>query len=861
MKKAVPDGRLAIPPLPPRHVSRPRLLAALDTCVERPLTLLAAGPGSGKSVLLSDWAMARDTRPAWLSLDRDDNDPNHFWLAIAAAMRVAGLPGGADPSTSTGPSDVLEPFLRAGGDAPIVVVLDDAHVLTNRRVLHGLDECVRRWGGQLRLIIAARSDPLLALPRYRLAGQMSELRAADLAMTDDEAHALLGAHNVHLPQHEFDVLTARTEGWAAGLRLSAMSMEGTDRPADFVTEFALDQGSIGEYLMDEVLDRQPDDVRQLLIETSFLGVVNGPLAEAVTGLPSAGDMLAELSRTNSFVVPADRTASSYRYHQLLSEILHYLLRREAPERRTELLHRAARWYVGDGNLVQAMQHAVAGNDWLYAAHSLVNGGFAHAVVERLDLAPLTGESLAQATDIDSGRHPEVIVAQAALLAYDGHHEQARAELDRFAAWMGEGELEDGLKTTAALTELLIARARNDVRVADTWAARLLADAPSAGLAAATRFEQASAHFYGRAHDTVEPLLRLAAADARRADRPALELDCLAQLAHVNAFWGRFRTSRADERAARAVMQRHPTLAAPTTMFVAAAERSLAKAEFVAAHEEVRQAALMPVDSRDRDLSAEILMLQTSLYTSAGRFVEARQVTSSAPGSPDGLVGDYQLAYIAGVETALGRPNAAVRLLREHETRTPASVTSVALGRAHLARGDLDQAAAAIRPVLTASGPPSIRMDLIEALITDAQIAHARCDDESRAVESLVRALELADGEFVLPFVQVTADLAELRQRHPCLIERWPHTPDAGLDPSALDGVGDAVARPGLSEQLTDRERAVLRWLATTMSTNEIADELCLSVNTVKTHVAAIYRKLAAARRRDAVLRARELELL
>ena len=271
---------------------------------------------------------------------------------------------------------------------PLVVIIDDAHLLTHPDILDGLDRLARGWHQGLRLVLAARSDPLLPLHKYRLAGQMAELRAADLAMTPAEIREVLAVHGVSLPKREVDVLVARTEGWAAGVRLSAMRMEGTERPADFVSQLALDAGSIGEYLVDEVLQRLPDDHRRLLVETSFLDEVTGPLADAVTGMTGCEDMLASLTRDNSFVIPLDPMRTRYRYHQLFGEILRYLLQRREGQAVCQLKTRAAAWFEREGDLGSAMYWAVQADDGPRVASLLARGGLAHALVHRQDLSGL-----------------------------------------------------------------------------------------------------------------------------------------------------------------------------------------------------------------------------------------------------------------------------------------------------------------------------------------------------------------------------------------------------------------------------------------------------------------------------------------
>ena len=328
MPQAMRDSRLTVPQLPPRHVPRPRLLAELDDAAGSPLTLLSAGPGAGKTVLLTDWARRGGLRVAWLNPTAADADPSRFWRLLVSALRDCdGAEQGAPVVTPWGAGiDLVQALFSAAPESatPLVVIIDDAHVLTHPEVLEGLDSLIR--AGQqpgLRLVLAARSDPLLPLHRYRLAGQMRELRAADLAMTPAEITEVLTVHGVSLGERDSGILAARTEGWAAGVRLSAMRMEGATYPEDFVSELALDPGSIGEYLVDEVLRQQPEAQRRMLIETSFLDEVTGPLADAVTGLDGCGDMLADLARENSFVIPLDAAQTRFRYHQLFAEILRY----------------------------------------------------------------------------------------------------------------------------------------------------------------------------------------------------------------------------------------------------------------------------------------------------------------------------------------------------------------------------------------------------------------------------------------------------------------------------------------------------------------------------------------------------------
>ena len=392
MSNAMRDSRVCVPRLPLRHVPRPRLLAELDYATDRPLTLLSAGPGAGKTVLLTDWVRRGGARVAWLTPTAADAEPRRFWRLLESALRdgdgVESGPLAATPR-AVGVDLVQALFSRVPEpEARLVVVIDDAHLLTHPDVLAGLDSLIRGWQPGLRLILAARSDPLLPLHRYRLAGQMHELRAADLAMTPAEIAEVLSAHGVTLAARDFSILAARTEGWAAGVQLSAMRMEGTEYPADFVSELALDPGSIGEYLVNEVLRRQPEPQRRLLIETSFLDEVTGSLADAVTGMTGCGDMLVGLARENAFVIPLDAAQDRYRYHELFAEILRYLLQRQQRQAIRILQERAAAWFEGSGDLGNAIYWAGKAGNRHHVARLLARGGFAHAFVHRQDLSGL-----------------------------------------------------------------------------------------------------------------------------------------------------------------------------------------------------------------------------------------------------------------------------------------------------------------------------------------------------------------------------------------------------------------------------------------------------------------------------------------
>jgi len=870
MGNAVRDSRVMVPQLPPRHVSRARLLAELDIAADLPLTLLSAGPGSGKTVLLTDWVRRGTARIAWLTPTPADAEPRRFWRLLESALREAhGAERGPQAATPRGAGvDLIQTlFSRMPDSAQLVVIVDDAHVLTHSDVLEGLDSLIRGWQPGLRLILAARSDPVLPLHRYRLAGQMHELRASDLAMTPAEITEVLAVHGVTLPARDFDRFVLRTEGWVAGVRLSAMRMEGTQSPADFVSELALDRGSIGEYLVNEVLLRQPEPQRRLLIETSFLEEVTGPLAHAVTGMTGCGDMLADLARENSFVIALDASQERYRYHQLFAEILRCLLQRHMRQAMRGLQGRAAGWFEANGNLGNAVYWAVRAGNRHHVAKLMARGGFAHAFVHRQDLSGLGLRDLLplrRPVAASALRAAEFVVASSAIEAVFADADSAARKLGRVPSPKLDEILTDpDLLVTSDLVELVLGQKAFDAGAVDAAAHRLLGRSdgmsapPTPGLRAAVLLAQASTHLWHGRHEDVAALLDMALAEAQRDRIPGLEVEVLGMMAFVGSYWSR--TNHADDAAQRAhALRKHNDLGIPPALELAAALRSLIAGDLGGRAPAIQRILLPDVVGSDPGLSAALVLGQASVLVAAGEVNEARILLQEIDRRIPPMLVILRDNMVADLETSLGRPRSALRLLRKYRGGEMAILTAMPRARAYLALSDLRSAQDCVRSVLATPSTQTGRFALVEAMLCDAQIAQ-RSDDPGRALEILIRALEVARGEIVLPFLHVKDTFSGLLTRHSTVAGQWP-VPAPRLPAEPVSGSATVASRE-LPGPLTQRELTILRFLATSMSASEIADELCLSVNTVKTHLAAIYRKLAVGRRREAVLRARELELV
>ncbi|HST64292.1 MAG TPA: LuxR C-terminal-related transcriptional regulator [Mycobacteriales bacterium] len=869
----VTDLRFSVPFLPPQHLPRPRLLATVDAARSSALTLVSAGAGAGKTVLLTDWAQRLDTPVVWLALTRADNDPRRFWRLLLEGGRTAGQVYPPAAWTSGRTVELLDFVLgRAPPSQPrLQVVLDDAHVLTDPQVLDGLDRIIRRWPHRIRLLATARSDPLLPLHRYRLAGQVCEIRAADLAMTVPEARDLLHAHGLALREDDLRTLVDRTEGWSAGLRLAALRMRGAGRPADFVADLAIDQSSVGEYLTEEVLAVQPESVRRLLIETSFLDQVSGPLADAITGADDGEAVLTALARNNSFVIPLDAGRTVFRYHQLFREMLRHLAAREPAELVRSRYLAAAECFREHDDLSSALRWTIRSRDPGAIRSLLVHAGLAEVFVSRPEIAPDEVRGLGDAVsaeDAPAPEGPEADVARWAVAALAADTATAPAELARLPP-LGDGpeSVAADLRVTASLAELILGQKAGDIDRLDAAAERLLTepelsapvrDVP--GLRASVLLAQARSRFTAGRLPEVEPLLHRALLTLETDQAPEVELDVVSMLAFVCVSAGRPRQAEDALDRAAALLAGRPELTRPVILDLAVARHAEVAADLTAMGAAVGRVLAAGPIYPDNGTAATVAFVQASYLAAVGDLPAARTVlrdNRALNSGTVGLLGIMRDCALAEVEVRLGRPQSALRLLDRHRRPPFDVIAGLPAATAYLALGDLRRAEASVRTVLSTPSPfVSLRLT-VEALLCEAAIA-VRRGAESQAAEMLDRALQMTDGDLALPFVRSADTFAPLLARHPTVAARWP---------AAVSGPVPAVVRPPrtggreLADPLTSREQAVLRLMATSMSTVDMAEELHLSVNTVKTHLASIYRKLGVGRRREAVLQARDNELL
>ena len=369
-------------------VQRRQLFERLEVTPPGGLALVCASAGSGKTMLLRSWLEVSGERPAWVSVARDEHDAQRFWLSVIDGLAAAG-PEGAVGRVTPAPRfsgealvDQLLSDLTLLED-PVVLVVDDLHELHAPDALRLLERFLTRVPPTLRIVLATREEPQLGLHHMRVAGALAEVRADDLRFSAEETRRLLEASGIALSDEGVALLCDRTEGWAAGLRLAAISLAGHPDPERFVTEFSGSERTVAGYLLAEVLERQPREVRELLLCTSLLDRVSGPLADFLTGASRSERTLQSLADANAFVTALDAGRSWFRYHHLFADFLRLELRRATPELIGPLHGRASQWHEEHGDVVEAIRHAQAAADWPRAARLLADNFIDFMVLGRM----------------------------------------------------------------------------------------------------------------------------------------------------------------------------------------------------------------------------------------------------------------------------------------------------------------------------------------------------------------------------------------------------------------------------------------------------------------------------------------------
>jgi LuxR family transcriptional regulator, maltose regulon positive regulatory protein len=878
-----------VAPAAPRLIDRGDLLAALDRAATRKVTIISASAGSGKTSLLRAWAgrPGQPRRLAVLQVQRDQHDDQQFWLALLGAVRQAtGADSGAEPPAATPDFNapamagrVLAELAEARGG--VTLVIDDLHELTSPEALAQLTRLLTSLPVQAHAILTTRHDVRLGLHQLRLAGELAEIRAADLRFSERETRELLDASGIMLSEAGVALLYQRTEGWAAGLRLAALSLAGHPDPERFVAEFSGTDRTVAEYLLAEMLNRQPPDVQDLLLRTSLLDRVNGELADLLTGRPGSERILLDLTDANAFVESLDPERVWFRYHHLLADFLRLELRRTLPAEVPVLHRRAAGWFIRQGQVVNAVRHTQAAGDWPGAARLLADQSFSLM----LDGQAQTMQALVRAFPPGED-HPELALVRAMGDLAQGRLDEAAAHLAVAEAHVRTmpPDRQRRLRVAVASLQLSLARRRGDL-AGVVEQARFLASpvtgpsdediALGSDLRAVALMNLGTAEAWTLGLPDAERHLREGAVLAREIGRPYLEVGCLAQLAFAYIFHGAampktdsFATTQRRCREAIALAERYgwgtEPVIAPALMTLAGT--LVWTGEFDEAERWLRHAERALQTDTGPDIT--LLLHQTAgiLYAGRGRRHEALQEFGTAEDLASQLAGSQALAsqmtgWLLATQARLGMAGEArAALAALDDERASSGEIRNACAAICLADGDPAAALAAVTDVLNGTAPVLGYVTGVEAQLL-AGLAHRELGDLRAASQAAERALALAEPDrLILPFAMTgSAELLEALPRH--------QTAHAALLADILDvlhGSSPAARKQSPSppaEELSPGELKVLRYLPTNLSRPEIAGELSVSPNTVSAHIRSIYAKLGVRDRSSAVRRARELRLL
>ena len=879
-RPAVAHIRTAVPQLSALYLPRPRLSSFLDNIADGEVVLVSAPAGYGKTLLLADW-VTRHPRVAWLTLDRDDNADRRFWAGVLAALTtVADIPASNPvhtlelPDAPSSNPDFLATLIDglAAAPGPLLMVLDDVHELTHRHPLTGLANLIENRPPGLRMVLASRSDPPLRLGRLRLAGELRELRAPELAFTPDEAANVLARAEVRLSTQQRSVLHAETAGWPAALRLASLTLRETADPDAFLSDLTGNGQAISDYLVGEILSRLPGEVTEVLLAVSVCDAVTAPLAFALTERADAGDVLADLEQRTSLVAGYGAGKRWFRIHPLLRAQLFADLRRRRPDLIAVLHRRTLDWYAAVRRPLDALRHATLAED--------------PALIR------------------------DVLRRHGAVLATSGQHAEVSEVLGVVdTAGMLRGDVELMLVGVLAHMELGRADAADELltRVAARWPAE-----PEAPLVALRTLATARRSWYG------PPATTIAQPDVAPISSEKGELGVAGMLQRANVAMAAGGWAEADEIARAAVEQathegRHYLAARALT--IRGIVSGLRGAISSMLEHAVRANRTAPAQSW-RGTGSETFCLAMCVY---GAFLQGRpaealriadavqdiadQVSTGSLGEIDPLLpildvlraaarfdlGEHQVG-LDGMRAArarvvdglwLNRPAVALLALVEHDAALRLGLDAGArtvqewMQERAAGSGDLTyiraEAAAArigsdptaverardlLTPLLDGSSTPVMRWVPVAAWTLECVLA-LRSGNRPRTREALRRALADAERYGVLrPLINAPAELIDLLSRELGNL--------GGTDELAKQVL---AARRTLEQHrpagsgaptLTARETAVLDLLPGPLSLDEIADRLAVTTNTVKTHLTAIYAKLGVRSRREAVARGRIL---
>lgn len=879
--------KLYIPPLRPNLVPRPRLIESLNAGLNHKLTVISAPAGFGKTTLVTEWnrQIQPGTEVAWLSLDGSDNEVARFLTYLVAALQtidsdlgdaVVSLLGSPRPPPLENLITLLVNDLTTlSGRA--ILVLDDYHVISNLDIHQALTFLLDNLPPQLHLVLVSREDPVLPVHRLRGQGQVTEIHARELRFSEDEAaHFLNQTMGLNLIPEHIAVLERRTEGWVAGLQLAAISMQGIADRKDFIEAFAGDDRYVADYLIAEVIERQPPSIQDFLLKTAVLDRFTASLCDAVIGGEKGRDILHHLEQANLFIISLDNKREWYRYHHLFGQLLRYRLREEVGAEGIKQLHqRAAAWCIQNDLIEEALHHALAAEDFDTAAHliesvssPMIGRGEMKTVQNWIESLP---EEIVQ-------ERPRLGIALAWIFHMNEQGEAVEPLLQDAERALAGGRFD---QTTEAEVRghIYVLRAYRALNQNDPpRALQLLAEAMTylpedeLYLRSLVAFSQGVIYKLGGAWEQAAQAFQRTQSYGQASGNLAVTMGACTHLAGMLITQGRLRQAA---KLCRDTIENHladqqgspiPNLG---FVYIKLGEVLYEWNELEAANDNLEMGLALNEElmvawpwTRDGVIGLARLKL------AQGEPEEAQVLLEQANDINDQLqeLFDKIDMTVWQVRLWLAQNNltAAVRWKREYQTNTESGdeMADIVLARVLLVQENADQALAVLGPISEAAAANGRINTQIETLALQA-LAYQAKHDHLQARTALAQALSLAEAEgYIRTFVDEGPQMKALLST----IRRQPSVGDRAYIDRLLVAFAAEEKRPQSSfsplvEPLTDREMAVLRLIAAGLSNREIADELYLSVNTIKWYTSHIYGKLGVSKRAEAVARAHELGIL
>lgn len=893
MDKPLLTTKLFMPLVPRGWVRRSRLIEQLKSGLTVRLTLISAPAGYGKTMLICDGLRYAQIPVGWLSLDAADNDPAFFWSYFVAALQSVhpeiGKPALNILQSPQPPPEVwiLHTLINeiAKTQMDFALVLDDYHVIHNQSIHDSMSYLVEHMPPQMHLFIATRIDPPLPLARLRARGHMTELRAADLRFTSDEAAEFLNEMmSLRLLHSQVETLEARTEGWIAGLRMAALSIRTTNDVTAFIDSFGGGTRHIFDYLIEEVVDRQPPDIRDFLLRTSVLDRLTGPLCDAITGRDDSQKILQGLERGNLFVVPLDDNNRWYRYHQLFSDLLQAQMIGQRPDLISELHSKASQWFEGEGLTVEAVNHAVASQDWDRVKElieprvkTMIAQNRYTTVAEWLSKMP--GELVAE--------HPWLCVSGAWASLFLGRYE----DVQRFIQWADARlperveEYDKGVMDWHSIRAyLLTVRAflnlnSNDLTGTIDLSHEALTHAPADDILLFTTVMLSLGVAFTASGDLESGYVHFkeAAAKAKATANYYYASAATAHMADVEAQMGHlYKAAHAYRQAIQIAEEWGSGECAPVASYAL-----MGLSEVLYEWNKLDEAAsLLARGLQLGELSGESEFMGKGFITLA-RLAHAQEkpddvreaLARAREVAPTDISLDFRPSQVPSWEVRIALSEGKLAEVIdwavdvEHSltiTEIPdyrSEVKYLTLVRVKIASGETQGIPESLERLQQTMNDNKRTGGVIEVLILQALASQAqgRLD---KAVITLEHALSVAKAEgYIRIFVDEGEPMARLLQHAVAKGTEVDYVTKLLAALGARTQPEKPPAGPPVAEELTQREKEVLRLIAAGLSNRDSAELLVVTEGTIKKHLNNVFGKLGVRSRTQAVARAKELDLL